>query len=60
MNEAGFSKLDNVLQERKITVDFSGVIKEQSRKDDARRVRNKEKSNRATSEQGNEEENNKI
>jgi hypothetical protein len=51
-NEAGIQKLDHVLQERKITVDCTGTIKEQSRKDDARRIRNKEKSNRATSEQG--------
>lgn len=51
-NEAGIQKLDHVLQDRKITVDCSGAIKEQSRKDDARRIRNKEKSNRATSEQG--------
>jgi hypothetical protein len=51
-NEAGSQKLDHVLQERKITVDCTGTIKEQSRKDDARRIRNKEKSNRATSEQG--------
>lgn len=43
-NEPGFQKLN-------LTVDLSGAIKEQARKDDARRLRHKEKSDRATSEQ---------
>lgn len=34
-----------------LTKDLSGPIKEQARKDDARRLRHKEKSSRATSEQ---------
>eukprot|EP01127_Copromyxa_protea_P017830 TRINITY_DN5497_c0_g1_i2.p1 TRINITY_DN5497_c0_g1~~TRINITY_DN5497_c0_g1_i2.p1 ORF type:complete len:513 (-),score=134.46 TRINITY_DN5497_c0_g1_i2:12-1454(-) len=44
INEPSFNKLN-------LTVDLSGGLKEQNRKDDAKRLRHKEKASRATTEQ---------